>query len=66
VFGPNVRLCDVFDFGEDVPIWARLEGVELVAWSPDGDHHVVVNHLLDHLAFKVPQRSNTSHRASDY
>lgn len=22
-FGPNVHLCDVFDFGEDIPIWAQ-------------------------------------------
>lgn len=40
-FGPSVRLCDVFDFGEDIPIWAQSEGVELVALSSDGDYHVV-------------------------
>ena len=44
-FGPDVRLCDVFDFGEDIPIWAQSEGVELVALSSDGNHHVVDHSL---------------------
>jgi hypothetical protein len=47
-FGPDVRLCDVFDFGKDIPDWALLEGVELVELSSDGDHHVV-DHSLNHM-----------------
>lgn len=37
-FGQNVRLCDVFDFGQNIPSWAQSEGVEFVTWSPNGDH----------------------------
>jgi hypothetical protein len=47
-FGPNVRLCDGFDFGKDIPVWALLEDVELVALSSDRDHHVV-DHSIDHM-----------------
>jgi hypothetical protein len=36
VFGPDVCLCNVFDFGEDVPIWAQSNGVELVTLSSNG------------------------------
>jgi hypothetical protein len=40
-FGPDVRLSDIFDFGENVPSWALSEGVEFLALSSDGDHHTV-------------------------
>ena len=45
-FGPTVRLCDVFNFGGDIPSWAQSEGVELVTLSSDGDHRTL-DHLLD-------------------
>jgi hypothetical protein len=48
VFGPNVHLCDGFDFSKDIPVWALLEDVELVTLSSNGDHHMV-DHSLDHL-----------------
>jgi hypothetical protein len=37
-FGPNVRLCDVFDFGQNIPRWAQSQGVEFARLSPNGDH----------------------------
>jgi hypothetical protein len=39
-FGPDVRLCDVFDFGDSIPQWATIQGVDLVALS-GGLYHVV-------------------------
>jgi hypothetical protein len=39
-FGPTVCLCDLFYFGNDVPIWAESEGVELVAASRDRSFHI--------------------------
>jgi hypothetical protein len=45
-FGPDVRLCDVFDFGKDIPIWAQSKGVQLVALSSDGNRYIV-NHSVD-------------------
>jgi hypothetical protein len=32
-FGSDVRLCDVFDFGDSNPRWAERQGVQLVALS---------------------------------
>jgi hypothetical protein len=39
-FGPDVLLCDVFDFGDSIPQWAMIQGVDLVALS-GGSYHVV-------------------------
>jgi hypothetical protein len=44
-FGPDVSLSHVFDFGEDAPSWASLKGVKFVAFSSNGDHHIV-DHAL--------------------
>lgn len=45
-FGPNVRLCDVFDFGQNIPSWAQSEGVEFVRLSANGDHCTHHNPLV--------------------
>ena len=34
-FGPGVALRHVFDFGDNVPDWAQIEGVQLLAMSSD-------------------------------
>jgi hypothetical protein len=41
VFGLGVRLCDVFDFGPDVPTWATTNDIELVTLSSSGSLHTV-------------------------
>jgi hypothetical protein len=41
VFGSGVRLCDVFDFVEKPPPWAKTKHVELVAITSSGGVHKV-------------------------
>ena len=36
-FGPGVTLCQVFNFGDNAPDWAQIEGVELLAMSSNGE-----------------------------
>jgi hypothetical protein len=36
VFGPGVRLCDIFSFGKEIPTWAQTDYTELVALSSSG------------------------------
>lgn len=47
-FGSNVCMCDVFDFGADIPMWAESRGVELVVLGAEGEYRTV-NHSSNRL-----------------
>ena len=52
-FGPGVALCQVFNFGDNVPDWARIEGVELVVMSSNGEGYKTNDSLNDNAGIPI-------------
>jgi hypothetical protein len=52
-FGPGVALCQVFNFGDNVPDWAQIEDIELVAMSSNGEGYKTNDSLNDNAGIPI-------------